>query len=440
MVRHEGAIPVFPKRQRQAVKRLIRSVPDVLGADGKMVQLGDDAYRCFTGRSKGGGRYSPSATSDSKVEESRSGITNPMRTLDSRAATNATASRGSFRHKSRRVLSAKIRCREGITQVEGTTTLEHRCGITNGVRESLSPFRWIGRLSPLRWASAERTRKPWTTIEHVRSLLRPFFGRAMGSDLPTLASSIAYATVLSVFPLLIGLIAVLSRFVQRSYVEETVLAILAHYLPPVALEAVHNALEAVVPTSGTAGALALGGLLWSATAMASAMRHGLNQVLGVTAERPFWQRKVVELALIMLAGALLGLDLIASALRGPLLHLLASASSVMFNIPIARVLAAVSSWLLVWLAYVIVYRFLPNVRVAWGNLLWGTLVSVPLFEAVQAIFFWYLRVVARYPIVYGPLVGFVVFMVWAYLLALVLLVGAQVIAMLEERRRAVETP
>ena len=74
MVRHEGAIPVFPKRQRQAVKRLIRSVPDVLGADGKMVQLGDDAYRCFTGRSKGGGRYSPSATSDSKVEESRSGI------------------------------------------------------------------------------------------------------------------------------------------------------------------------------------------------------------------------------------------------------------------------------------------------------------------------------------------------------------------------------
>jgi membrane protein len=90
--------------------------------------------------------------------------------------------------------------------------------------------------------------------------------------------------------------------------------------------------------------------------------------------------------------------------------------------------------LLVWLAYAIVYRFLPHVRVAWGSLLWGTLVSVPLFEAVEGIFFWYLRVVAHYPIVYGPLVGFVVFMVWVYLLALVLLVGAQVISMLEERR------
>jgi membrane protein len=105
----------------------------------------------------------------------------------------------------------------------------------------------------------------------------PFYGRLICNDLPTLAASIAYAAVLSVFPLLIGLVAVLSRFVQRTYVEETVMATLAHYLPPVALETVHTALEAVVPIWGTAGALALAGLLWSATAVASAVRHSLNR-------------------------------------------------------------------------------------------------------------------------------------------------------------------
>ena len=144
------------------------------------------------------------------------------------------------------------------------------------MREALSPVTWIRRLSAPLWAWAEARRKPRATIEHVRSLWQPFFGRVMGNDLPTLAASIAYTSVLSVFPLLIGLIAVLGRFVQRAYVEETVLAILAHYMPPVALETVRNALEAVVPSSGTAGAVALGGLLWSATAMASAVRHGLN--------------------------------------------------------------------------------------------------------------------------------------------------------------------
>lgn len=256
----------------------------------------------------------------------------------------------------------------------------------------------------------------------------------MRNDLPTLAASIAYTAVLSVFPLLIALIAVLSRFVQRAYAEETVLATLAHYLPPVALEAVHTALEVVVPTWGTAGTLALAGLLWSATAMASAVRHSLNRVLGVTVERSFWRRKALELAMIALVGVLLSLSLAASAMKEPFLQSLARAFSVMFNIQAVSMLAALSSWLLAWLAYVIVYRFLPHVRVSWGNLLYGSLVSLLLFEAIQGIFFWYLRVVPHYPTVYGPLVGFVVFMVWTYLLALVLLVGAQVIAMLEERR------
>jgi len=38
--------------------------------------------------------------------------------------------------------------------------------------------------------------------------------------------------------------------------------------------------------------------------------------------------------------------------------------------------------------------------------------------------------------IYGPLVGFVVFMGWAYLLAPLLLVGAQVIAVLKGRGRS----
>jgi len=197
---------------------------------------------------------------------------------------------------------------------------------------------------------------------------------------------------------------------------------------------VHTALKVVVPTWGTAGTLALAGLLWSATAMASAVRHSLNRVLGVTVERSFWRRKALELAMIALVGVLLSLSLAASAMKEPFLQSLARAFSVMFNIQAVSMLAALSSWLLAWLAYVIVYRFLPHVRVSWGNLLYGSLVSLLLFEAIQGIFFWYLRVVPHYPTVYGPLVGFVVFMVWTYLLALVLLVGAQVIAMLEERR------
>jgi uncharacterized BrkB/YihY/UPF0761 family membrane protein len=49
-----------------------------------------------------------------------------------------------------------------------------------------------------------------------------------------------------------------------------------------------------------------------------------------------------------------------------------------------------------------------------------------LFEGIKSASFWYLRTLASYPLVYGPLVGVVVFMVWVCLAALVLLIGAEV--------------
>lgn len=64
-------------------------------------------------------------------------------------------------------------------------------------------------------------------------------------------------------------------------------------------------------------------------------------------------------------------------------------------------------------------------------MLWGTAVAVACFEVLKAGFFWYLRTLARYPLVYGPLAGVIVFMVWVYLVSVVVLLGAEVMAVLE---------
>jgi uncharacterized BrkB/YihY/UPF0761 family membrane protein len=70
--------------------------------------------------------------------------------------------------------------------------------------------------------------------------------------------------------------------------------------------------------------------------------------------------------------------------------------------------------------------FLPRARVEQRRLLLGSLCV--LFEAIKSGFFWCLRTLASYPAVYGPLVGVVVFTLWIYLVALVLLIRAQVMA------------
>ncbi|HKX18949.1 MAG TPA: YihY/virulence factor BrkB family protein [bacterium] len=255
------------------------------------------------------------------------------------------------------------------------------------------------------------------------------YDHARGDDIFTLAASIAYAALLSVFPLLLALIAFMELFIARGHAQQTVMYLLAPYLPPSALTMIRRTLVAVRPTAGTGGAAALVGLLWSATAIASAARHSLNRVLRARRQRAFWHRKLVELSMVLVVGIFLGLSLLASAIVTlPVFQPLTAAVHYLLNTPLGAAVGWVSSALFAWLAFLIVYRFLPSARVQHGRLLVGGLWAVVLFEVIKSGFFWYLRTAAGYPAVYGPVVGVVVFMIWIYLVAFVLLIGAEVMA------------
>jgi uncharacterized BrkB/YihY/UPF0761 family membrane protein len=115
-------------------------------------------------------------------------------------------------------------------------------------------------------------------------------------DILTLASSIAYAALLSIFPLLVGLVVLLSRFASEAEAQRVVLTALSPYLPRDALELVRRTLEDVFNTREVAGFLAVLALFWSGTAVAGALRHGLNQVLHLGVVRAFWHRKLIDLA------------------------------------------------------------------------------------------------------------------------------------------------
>jgi membrane protein len=95
------------------------------------------------------------------------------------------------------------------------------------------------------------------------------------------------------------------------------------------------------------------------------------------------------------------------------------------------VAVSVGPWIFSGTAFIIVYRFVPNVRVRRRSLLIGSLVAMTLFELTKRAFFWYLLRLAQYPLAYGPLAGVVVFLVWVYLASLVALMGAALIRQIE---------
>jgi membrane protein len=261
---------------------------------------------------------------------------------------------------------------------------------------------------------------------HLTSIYRS----VLDEDIFTLAGSIAYAALLSIFPLLIAVVALLGAVTERANAQQEVLASLARYLPPTAIAMVRETLAITVPAQTTTGVLAILGLLWSATAVASAVRNSLDRVLGVRRLRPFWRRKFVEFTMVILAGGFLSVSVL-TATATTLVNTaqpLAAVADLLVQTPIAAALGTIIPWLFSGFAFLIAYRFLPDVRPAWHTVIAGSAVSLLLFEGVKAGFFWYLRTLAGYPAVYGPLVGVVVFMIWVYLVALVLLMGAEVMA------------
>ncbi len=254
-------------------------------------------------------------------------------------------------------------------------------------------------------------------------------------DVFLLSGSIAYAAIISFFPFLIGLIALLSRWVEQAKAQHAIERALAPYLPPGVVSLVGGTLDAAIQARSAAGLVAIVGLFWAATAVASALRHTLNKVLAADKTRPFWRRKGVELAMVGLAGGMISLSLATSTIATLLEAIppLASATRAFRESRAVALLAETGPWVLSGAAFTIVYRFLPNTRVHGRSLIAGALTAMVLFESTKLAFFWYVRTLAEYPLVYSHLAGVVIFMVWVYLAALISLIGAEVMAITDGR-------
>jgi membrane protein len=255
-----------------------------------------------------------------------------------------------------------------------------------------------------------------------------FYRRLLRHEVFLLSAAIAYTAILSFFPLLVGLVVLASRWVEQTTAQQAIVRALTPHLPPGVISLVWGTMDAALRARDVAGLVAVFGLFWTATAAASAVRHGLNRVLGVRRPRSFWRRKVVEFVMVVLAGGFMSLSLVLSAVAELLGSLPALAEIARF-LERSRTFAfstEVGPWVLSGVAFLILYRYLPNTRVPLRPLLVGGLTTTVLFEAVKRAFFWYVRVLGQYPLVYSYLAGVVILMVWVYLSALILLVGAEV--------------
>jgi len=247
------------------------------------------------------------------------------------------------------------------------------------------------------------------------------------SDNFTFAASIAYYSLLSMGPFLLIVLYVLNHITVAN-TEGTLLEILVQALPGRFdfLTAQVNDLEQIVVQTGIAGAVLM---LWASMGVFGAITSAINHAWGVEKRPSFLKHKLIAFTMLMTAGVLLMIALLlVSAVQVAqaswFSNVIADApflakmrSFVFRNVPTPLYVSVVS----------LIYYYAPNARVKLRDVWFGALVAGVLWRLAFAGFSWYISDWARFR-VHGPAVAVVVFLLWVYLSAVILLYGAEVSA------------
>ncbi|PXX97580.1 YihY/virulence factor BrkB family protein [Halomonas sp. LBP4] len=254
-----------------------------------------------------------------------------------------------------------------------------------------------------------------------------------------LAGGVGYNILLSVVPLFALLVVLLARVVDEQHLLE-VLAIQARHLAPAHAEVLIEAVRALLDSRDVIGILGFPVLLLFSSFAFRMLEDALAIIFHAPdthhAGRSVWVSVLMPYAFMLVLGAgLLALTLLvtlASSLNALWLALfgrelpMAGLSEPMLNL---------TSFLGVFLLFSAIYKVLPVVKIALRRAVVGGFVAALLWEGVRLLLVLYFANLSLVNAVYGSLATLIVVLLSLEVGAIILLLGAQVIAELERNAR-----
>jgi membrane protein len=254
-----------------------------------------------------------------------------------------------------------------------------------------------------------------------------------------LAAGVAFKALLALFPALIAAVSLWGLFADPETITEQISGF-ADALPEEVAGIIEQQLTQVAGTGARAlsGTLAVSILLalWSASSGIAGLMEGCNAAYDEVDRRSFVRKR--GLALAFTVGGLVFLLLA--------LGLIAVVPAVLGTLglgPAAELAVRIGQWPLLALvamgAMTLVYRYAPdreNPQLRWVS--GGAILATLLWLIASAGFAAYVQVAGNFAATYGALAGVIVVMLWLYLTAFSILLGAEFNAE-SERQTAVDT-
>ena len=266
------------------------------------------------------------------------------------------------------------------------------------------------------------------------ALWRGVKGVLYGNDL-TFASSIAYYSLLSLFPFFLLVLSILASVASADTDRASVLGFVLRYFPG-QFDFVRTQLDAMQQAGFQRGIVSSFLTVWAAMGVFGAVTSAVNHAWGVEKQPSYLKHNLISFVMLVTASLLLLIGLLLVSLinvaeagwftdviaRTPGLHVLRgfavrSASTVIFILLVG-----------------LVFYFVPNAAVRFRDVWVGAVLTGLRWRGALAGFSWYVRDMSRFN-VHGSIAAVVAFLVWVYISAVILLFGAQVTAAYARLRR-----
>lgn len=241
------------------------------------------------------------------------------------------------------------------------------------------------------------------------------------------AASISYYGLFSLFPLLLLAVTVISALVGPAIAEERILEIAGTFLPGETLGLITENVQLALEQQQSVGLIAGIGLVWSALSLFSNLSFAIDTIFHPTRPRPMWRQRFLAIGMTVILALLLLVSIIATATFRLISILLLDRPSAFLTIgsvflPLGLNVAV----------FALLYRWLPRMHVRWDAVFPAALLGGLGWEFLKNIFVWFLENLANFSVIYGSLGTVIVLMIWTYLTACMVLLGAEFCAVINE--------
>jgi membrane protein len=241
-----------------------------------------------------------------------------------------------------------------------------------------------------------------------------------------MAAALSYYFVLSLFPSLIFLSAVVAYLPVPNLFEQA-LSTMSRFLPPDSMGLVRRVLaDVITPNRGTFLSFGILGTAWAASGGFAAAIEALNIAYDVKDDRPFWKTRPLAIALALITGFLLLLAL-SVMIVGP-----------RFGEWLAARIHLSHLFVLLWpyihwtiaigftvLAVEALYFLAPNVKQRFLATLPGAVLAVGCWLGLSYLLGMYFRHFAHFNKTYGTFGAAIALMTWLYWTSFAMLLGAE---------------